>query len=230
MKKIKGPRVSWIFNIFLNNFILSCGKTLLIKSCVPFLFCSCCFLDVVPYGILSHALQAFSMQAKHAETVINCVTRVYNYLLNQHGRVLQNAVLDLFKVLHCYLTYHSIASQTRCFLTVRCGLISLNIRFVVFIRRKIDVVILDQNFRLFYVLYTNQEIAELTRSSYSDKVSFKTCIENKLLHFVFSRIVWQDWLWRLGPSKSTLISVPCHSCCILLCKCRSWLIKYQRKS
>eukprot|EP00794_Sanderia_malayensis_P016095 gene16095-17716_t len=57
----------------------------------------CCFLDVVPYGILSHALQAFSMQAKNAEMIINCVTRVYNYLLNQHGRVLQNAVLDLFK-------------------------------------------------------------------------------------------------------------------------------------
>jgi len=58
---------------------------------------SCCFLDVIPYGILSHALVAFSMQAKNAEVVINCVTRVYDFLLNQHGKVLQNAVLDLFK-------------------------------------------------------------------------------------------------------------------------------------
>lgn len=57
----------------------------------------CCFLDVLPYGILSHALLAFSLQAKNAETVINCVTRVYNYLLDQHGKVLQTAVLDLFK-------------------------------------------------------------------------------------------------------------------------------------
>lgn len=57
----------------------------------------CCFLDVIPYGILSHALVAFSMQAKNAEIVINCVTRVYDFLLNQHGKVLQNAVLDLFK-------------------------------------------------------------------------------------------------------------------------------------
>ena len=63
-----------------------------------FLSFSCCFLDVIPYGILSHALVAFSMQAKNAEVVINCVTRVYNFLLSQHGKVLQNAVLDLFKV------------------------------------------------------------------------------------------------------------------------------------
>eukprot|EP00795_Rhopilema_esculentum_P010612 gene10612-19354_t len=57
----------------------------------------CCFLDVIPYGILSHALVAFSMQAKDAEIIINCVTRVYNFVLNHHGKVLQNAVLDLFK-------------------------------------------------------------------------------------------------------------------------------------
>ena len=69
---------------------------------------SCCFLDVIPYGILSHALVAFSMQAKNAEVVINCVTRVYDFLLNQHGKVLQNAVLDLFKVspFSFHIQYH----------------------------------------------------------------------------------------------------------------------------
>ena len=74
-------------------------------GCLVLLFSSCCFLDVIPYGILSHALVAFSMQAKNAEVVINCVTRVYDFLLNQHGKVLQNAVLDLFKVCQFYFNF-----------------------------------------------------------------------------------------------------------------------------
>lgn len=78
---------------------------------------SCCFLDVIPYGILSHALVAFSMQAKNAEIVINCVTRVYDFLLNQHGKVLQNAVLDLFKVISLLLYSNSVLTVPK---TSRC--------------------------------------------------------------------------------------------------------------